>query len=133
MRDKSHMEQVERWAEYVRIVPREEWKAKLKEFIDLRKRPLENNTGSIIAYSVLTTTGSLRAAELLMEGQYVGGIAMAGVSAGLALATYLRYKDVSSKVDLGIEQNQKMREKPFTEEEKRSYIQSIIQELNTKK
>ncbi|MBS3139623.1 hypothetical protein J4479_01325 [Candidatus Woesearchaeota archaeon] len=106
---------------------------KLKEFIDLRKRPLENNTGSIIAYSVLTTTGSLRAAELLMEGQYVGGIAMAGVSAGLALATYLRYKDVSSKVDLGIEQNQKMREKPFTEEEKRSYIQSIIQELNTKK
>ncbi|MBS3088271.1 hypothetical protein J4402_00670 [Candidatus Pacearchaeota archaeon] len=34
MRDKSHMEQVERWAEYVRIVPREEWKAKLKEFID---------------------------------------------------------------------------------------------------
>lgn len=34
VRDKSHMEQVERWAEYVRNVPREEWKAKLKEFVD---------------------------------------------------------------------------------------------------
>ena len=34
MRDKSHMEQVERWAEYVRTVPREEWKAKLKLFLD---------------------------------------------------------------------------------------------------
>ena len=34
MRDKSHMEQVVRWAEYVRSSPREEWKKKLNEVID---------------------------------------------------------------------------------------------------
>jgi hypothetical protein len=34
VRDKSHMEQVERWAEFVRSNPKEVWKAKLSEFID---------------------------------------------------------------------------------------------------
>jgi hypothetical protein len=33
MRDKSHAEQIDRWAEYVRTHPNE-WKAKLKPFID---------------------------------------------------------------------------------------------------
>ncbi len=33
MRDKTHMEQVERWADYVRDHPKE-WKAQLKPFID---------------------------------------------------------------------------------------------------
>ncbi len=32
-RDKSHMEQVERWAEFVRTNP-DKWKKKHKEFID---------------------------------------------------------------------------------------------------
>jgi hypothetical protein len=32
-RDKTHIEQVERWAEYVRENP-DKWKAKLKPFID---------------------------------------------------------------------------------------------------
>ena len=32
MRDKSHMEQVERWAEYVRT--HDDWKSKLKPFLD---------------------------------------------------------------------------------------------------
>ncbi len=32
MRDKSHMEQVERWAEHVRNSP--DWKAELKPFLD---------------------------------------------------------------------------------------------------
>ena len=33
MRDKSHIEQVERWAEFVRENPNQ-WKCKLKPFID---------------------------------------------------------------------------------------------------
>ena len=33
MRDKSHDEQIERWAEYVRENP-DKWKAKLKPFLD---------------------------------------------------------------------------------------------------
>ena len=33
MRDKSHNEQIERWAEYVRNNP-DKWKAELKPFID---------------------------------------------------------------------------------------------------
>lgn len=33
MRDKSHMEQVERWARYVKAHPHE-WKRELKPFID---------------------------------------------------------------------------------------------------
>lgn len=33
MRDKSHAEQIDRWAEYVRTHPTE-WKAKLNPFID---------------------------------------------------------------------------------------------------
>lgn len=33
MRDDSHMEQVERWAEYVKAHPKE-WKKELKPFID---------------------------------------------------------------------------------------------------
>lgn len=32
-RDKSHLEQIERWAEYVRENP-DKWKPKFKEFID---------------------------------------------------------------------------------------------------
>ena len=32
MRDKTHMEQVERWAEYVKNNPN--WKSKLKPFLD---------------------------------------------------------------------------------------------------
>lgn len=32
-RDKSHLEQIERWAEYVRENPNK-WKPKFKEFID---------------------------------------------------------------------------------------------------
>lgn len=32
MRDKTHMEQVERWAEYVRT--HNDWKVKLKPFLD---------------------------------------------------------------------------------------------------
>lgn len=32
-RDKSHLEQIERWAEYVRDNP-DKWKSKFKEFID---------------------------------------------------------------------------------------------------
>jgi len=32
-RDKTHMEQIERWANYVRENP-DKWKAKFKEFID---------------------------------------------------------------------------------------------------
>ena len=32
MRDKTHMEQVERWAEYVRT--HDDWKEKLKPFLD---------------------------------------------------------------------------------------------------
>lgn len=34
MRDKTHMEQVVRWAEYVRNASREEWKGKLRLFLD---------------------------------------------------------------------------------------------------
>lgn len=34
MRDKSHMEEVERWAEFVKTHPRSEWKRKLNIFID---------------------------------------------------------------------------------------------------
>ena len=34
MRDKSHMEFVERWAEFVRNSPREEWKKSVNLFID---------------------------------------------------------------------------------------------------
>lgn len=34
MRDKSHMESVERWAEFVRTQPKEEWKPRLDLFID---------------------------------------------------------------------------------------------------
>jgi hypothetical protein len=33
MRDKGHMEQVERWARYVRENP-DRWKSKIKPFID---------------------------------------------------------------------------------------------------
>ena len=33
MRDKTHMEQVERWAEYVKNNP-DKWKSKIKPFID---------------------------------------------------------------------------------------------------
>ncbi len=33
MRDKTHEEQVERWAEYVKSHPND-WKAKLKPFLD---------------------------------------------------------------------------------------------------
>jgi len=34
MRDKTHNEQIERWAEYVRETPRAVWKPKFNEFID---------------------------------------------------------------------------------------------------
>jgi DTW domain-containing protein YfiP len=34
MRDKSHMEAVERWAEFVRTSPREEWKKAVNVLID---------------------------------------------------------------------------------------------------
>ena len=34
MRDKSHMEEVERWALFVKTHPRSEWKTKLNIFID---------------------------------------------------------------------------------------------------
>ncbi|MBD3253401.1 hypothetical protein GF386_06720 [Candidatus Pacearchaeota archaeon] len=33
VRDKTHMEQVERWARYIRENP-DKWKSKFKEFID---------------------------------------------------------------------------------------------------
>jgi hypothetical protein len=33
MRDKTHLEQIERWAEYVKNNP-DKWKAKLKPFLD---------------------------------------------------------------------------------------------------
>ena len=33
MRDKTHEEQLERWAEYVRTHPKE-WKSRLKPFLD---------------------------------------------------------------------------------------------------
>ncbi len=33
MRDKTHNEQIERWAEYVRDNP-DKWKSKIKDFID---------------------------------------------------------------------------------------------------
>lgn len=33
MRDKTHLEQIERWAEYVRENP-DKWKSKFKDFID---------------------------------------------------------------------------------------------------
>lgn len=33
-RDKSHMEAVERWAEFVKNAPREEWKKVMDIFID---------------------------------------------------------------------------------------------------
>ena len=32
MRDKTHIEQVERWAEFVRNNPRKEWKPAVDEF-----------------------------------------------------------------------------------------------------
>jgi hypothetical protein len=34
MRDATHLEQVERWARFVRDNPREIWKAELKDFLD---------------------------------------------------------------------------------------------------
>lgn len=34
MRDKTHNEQIERWADYVRETPKEVWKLKFNEFID---------------------------------------------------------------------------------------------------
>lgn len=34
MRDKSHMEQVIRWANYIKDAPREEWKKKMNAIID---------------------------------------------------------------------------------------------------
>ena len=34
MRDKTHIEQVERWAEFVRNNPRKEWKPAVDEFIN---------------------------------------------------------------------------------------------------
>jgi hypothetical protein len=34
MRNKTHIEQVERWAEFIRDKPLEEWKPKFNEFID---------------------------------------------------------------------------------------------------
>lgn len=34
MRDKTHNEQIERWADYVRETPKEVWKPKFNEFID---------------------------------------------------------------------------------------------------
>lgn len=34
MRDKGHMEEVERWAQFVKTHPRSEWKTKLNIFID---------------------------------------------------------------------------------------------------
>lgn len=34
IRDKTHMEQVERWAEHVRLTPQEEWRGGFNEFID---------------------------------------------------------------------------------------------------
>ena len=34
MRDKTHAEFIESWAEYVKSVPREEWKPKLNIFIN---------------------------------------------------------------------------------------------------
>ena len=47
MRDPSHMQQIEKWAEYVRDNPRT-WKSKLKPFIDsqimIAKRFYENLT-----------------------------------------------------------------------------------------
>ena len=45
MRDKTHIEQVERWAKYVKENP-QEWKAKVKPFMDaqiiMAKRFYEN-------------------------------------------------------------------------------------------
>ena len=34
MRDKSHMEEIDRWAQFVKTHPRSEWKTKLNIFID---------------------------------------------------------------------------------------------------
>ncbi|MBS3081756.1 hypothetical protein J4416_02340 [Candidatus Pacearchaeota archaeon] len=34
IRDKSHMESVEKWAEFVRTAPRNEWKKVMDVFID---------------------------------------------------------------------------------------------------
>lgn len=34
MRDKGHIEEVDRWAHYVKSSPRSEWKRKLNIFID---------------------------------------------------------------------------------------------------
>jgi hypothetical protein len=34
MRDKSHMEAVERWAEFVRVHPRSEWKKAVNVFVN---------------------------------------------------------------------------------------------------
>jgi hypothetical protein len=34
MRDKTHIEQVERWAEYIKITPQEKWRSGLNEFIN---------------------------------------------------------------------------------------------------
>lgn len=42
MRDKSHMEQVERWAEFVRVSKRSEWKPGLNDFINAQFRKAEN-------------------------------------------------------------------------------------------
>jgi len=46
MRDKTHMEQVERWAEFIRNKPQKEWRPKFNEFIDaqfeIAKRFREN-------------------------------------------------------------------------------------------
>jgi hypothetical protein len=33
-RDNTHMEQVERWAEHIRVTPQEEWRKGFNEFID---------------------------------------------------------------------------------------------------
>ena len=34
MRDKSHNDQIERWAEYIRNTPKKAWKKGFNEFID---------------------------------------------------------------------------------------------------
>lgn len=34
MRDKSHIQQVERWADFIKDKPQGEWRQKLNEFID---------------------------------------------------------------------------------------------------
>lgn len=34
MRDKSHIQQVERWADFIKDKPQDEWRQKLNEFID---------------------------------------------------------------------------------------------------